>query len=144
MSEQSLPPVNHQMTITEVTALVQLFNSQLLEVERRLGEKMDGNSAAAAERWARHDAELQTNTARIVARFEKIEEAMLTVEKALEQHLDGHHDEDLVMDARLRPVRSGAQWLIANYKNIAILLIGLLGFFAVAADILSRYLGGAP
>jgi hypothetical protein len=32
--------------------------------------------------------------------------------------------------------------VLVNRRDILILLFGLLGFFAVAADLLSRYFGG--
>jgi hypothetical protein len=70
---------------------------------------------------------------------------ILVVQRDLDSHLlvaNAHFDReqksDIAMDARVRPLR----WVLVNRRDILILLFGLLGFFAVAADLLSRYFGG--
>jgi hypothetical protein len=115
--------------------------------------RLDALERGETTRWRLHDEELERNRKTITTKFEKIENELaaeiVRVEKALEAHLvvaNAHfareRDEDLVMDGRVRPIRTGVAWLVANYKNIVILLIGILGFIAVAADIAARYLGG--
>lgn len=125
-TQEGLPTNGGQMSVTEVTGLVQLFNNQLLAMEGRLAAKMDENSRAAAERWARHDQELEANTKRIVARFEKLEAAILVVEKTLEAHLDREHEEDLITEARVKPVKTVFGWLWSHWRDLLLLFIGLV------------------
>jgi len=134
---------NGSMSVTEVTGLVQLFNNQLLATEGRLFAKMDDNSRREAERWVKHDQELSDNRVSIVIRFEKMEKSILLVEESLQRHLDREREEQIVVNARVQPVKNVFMWMVVNWKNVAILLIGLLGFAAVAADIIARYLGGS-
>jgi hypothetical protein len=121
-----------------IAALGALVNASTATIMARLEE----NSRGATERWRLNDERVADDARRSEARVEKIEKSILVVQRALEMHLDGHHDEAVVMDGRVRPLKNGVAWMVANYKNIVILLIGLLGFFAVAADLASRYLGG--
>lgn len=118
----SLSPATPGMSITEVTALVQLFNNQLSAMEIRLSQKMDENSARATERWAKHDAELEVNSKRVVARFEKMESAILTIEKSLEAHLDREHEARLVTEARVKPVKTFAEYVAKNWKTIMLII----------------------
>lgn len=114
-------PSNGSMSVTEVTGLVQLFNNQLLAMEGRLVAKMDDNSRLASERWVRHDQELEANTRRIVKRFEEIEKSILVIETTLESHLKKEHDEELVVQARVRPVVTVAQYVAKNWRTIALI-----------------------
>lgn len=114
------------MSVTEVTGLVNLINTQLALMEGRLSAKMDDNSRLATERWIKHDQELATNTKRIVERFEEIEGSLLTVERALEAHLDKEHDEEVAMEARVKPVKSIAGWFWKNWRDLLLLFIGLV------------------
>jgi len=110
------------MTATEITGLVNLFNGMMIAMEGRLIAKLDENSRGAADRWAKHDRDLETNTARVIARFEKMESAILTVEKTLEAHLDREHEENLIMEARVRPVKTFAEYLSRNWKTIFLII----------------------
>lgn len=121
-----LPEGTGTMTVSEVTGLVNLFNNQLALMEGRLVNKMDDNSRLASERWVRHDAELDRNTKRIVARFEAIEGSILTIEKTLNAHLDKEHDEEIATEARVKPVKNVAGWFWRNWRDLLLLFIGLV------------------
>lgn len=124
--DYTLPESTGTMTVSEVTGLVNLFNSQLALMEGRLVNKMDDNSRLASERWVKHDAELDKNTKRIVARFESIEGSILVIERTLNDHLDKEHDDEVAMEARVRPVKSVAGWFWRNWRDLLLLFIGLV------------------
>jgi len=130
------------MTASEVATLVSLFQTMLDRTERNILDRLDENSRGANARWTKHDEELDRNREAIAGKF-------LAMEKRLDDHLviaNAHftreHDDDLVMQARVRPVQIGVAWAANHWKDIVILSVGVVGLFAVAADIASRYLGG--
>ena len=137
----SLSPATPGMSITEVTALVQLFNNQLSAMEIRLSQKMDENSARATERWVKHDLELETNTKRVVARFEKLEGVLCTVEKALEAHLDREREEDIANDARIKPIRMSISWVWLYRKDILLFIIFVMAALAAGGEWFGRIIG---
>ena len=120
------PSANGILTATDVTALVSLMSGMLDRMESRIIARLDDNSRLAAERWQKHDAELAANTTRVVKRFEAIESELLTVSNCLKGHLEREHDEDIATAARVRPVKTVLGWAIANWKNIALLVIAVL------------------
>ena len=139
MSEEPIP-------ITDLTALVTLFNSQLLAVEGRLTALLDRNANLETERWAKHDAQhlndYNNAAGRITQRFERIERAIEASELKLEVLIAKDREEDIVFQSRVRPVRTGLVWAADHWKDIALLIVAGIGLFAVAADVLNRYLTG--
>jgi hypothetical protein len=132
------------MTVTEVTGLVNLFNGMLLSMEGRLIDKMDDNSRLAAERWAKHDAELSANTKRVVERFEKTEAAILVLEESLSVHLRREHDEDIANEARVKPVKTVVGFLWAHWRDLVLLFIGLFALMTFLVDAFGHVLGIGP
>jgi hypothetical protein len=131
-------------SIGDAASLIAAVATLVAGSTQTIMSRLDENARGATERWRLHDEQLADNTRRVVARFEALERGLTTTEQALRQHLDAQHDEDLVMQARVRPVRIGVAWMVAHWKDVAILVVAVLGLFAVTADILSRYLGGTP
>ena len=127
------------LSAAEVTALVGLFQGMLSGTENRILAAMADNSRMAGERWAKHDAELAANTVRVTNRFAQIDSQLQTTATALQAYLDREHDDDVRMDARIRPLRGSFGWLWANRKDIALLGIGIL---ALANILLDGVLGG--
>jgi hypothetical protein len=126
------------LTVVETTGLLALLHTMLGEMERRLVERLEANALAATDRWKLHEEAEQRD-------HKSLLDMILVVQRDLDSHLivaDAHFEReqrsDIAMDARVRPLR----WVLVNRRDILILLFGLLGFFAVAADLLSRYLGG--
>ena len=126
------------LTVVETTGLLALLHTMLGDMERRLVERLEANALAATDRWKLHEeAESREHKSLL--------DMILVVQRDLDAHLivaNAHFDReqrsDIAMDARVKPLR----WVLVNRRDILILLFGLLGFFAVAADLLSRYLGG--
>lgn len=129
------------MSASEVLHLVTLFNTSLGAMEKRLGDKMDENSAAAKDRWTVHDKQLAENTLRVITRFELVEASQKATNATLLEHLDRERIEEERTDARVRPVKIGMAWVVANWRTVALFLFVMLGWFAVTADLVARYLG---
>jgi len=127
------------LTVVETTGLLALLHTMLGDMERRLVERLEANALAATDRWKLHEeAESREHKSLL--------DMILVVQRDLDSHLlvaNAHFQReqksDIAMDARVRPLR----WVLVNRRDILILLFGLLGFFAVAADLAARYLGGA-
>jgi len=127
------------LTVVETTGLLALLHTMLGDMERRLVERLEANALGATDRWKLHEeAESREHKSLL--------DMILVVQRDLDSHLlvaNAHFQReqksDIAMDARVRPLR----WVLVNRRDILILLFGLLGFFAVAADLAARYLGGA-
>lgn len=133
-------PINEvtdqRWTGSDVLGIITVFERMLLAMEARLVAKMDDNSQAAAERWARHDRELEASTARMEERFQKVEHNLLTVETLLEGHLQKDREEDLVSAARVAPVKTTFTWLWSHWRDLVLVAIGLIALVnAVRLDL---------
>ena len=137
----AVPPHPVALTAPEITALIGLFQGMLDRTERNILDRLDENSRGATMRWTKHDDELAANTRRITVRFEKVENAIDVTTKALEAHLDREHDEDIRMDARIRPIRGSIAWVWQQRRDIVIVLIGLGVFATFLVEAFGRALG---
>jgi hypothetical protein len=140
-------------TVVEATSLIAAVAALVSSSTATIMARLDALERGEMTRWQLHDEELERNRTAITAKFEKIENELaaeiIRIEKDLaahmviaNQHFQREHDDTIRMDARVRPVRIGFAWAASHWKDIAILLIGILGFLAVAADLAARYLGG--
>lgn len=121
-----------------------LINSMLQAMEYRILQRLDQNSLAATERWAKHDAELAANTKRVVDRFEKLELALEATNQSVREHHQREHEKQLVVDARIRPIRGSIAWLWLHWRDIVLLLIGLIALGTFVADAIGHGLGVNP
>jgi len=152
------PPVVNGNPVVEASSLIAAVAALIAGSTATIMARLDALERSETTRWRLHDEELERNRATITAKFEKIETELaaeiVRVEKALEAHLvlanihfAREHDDDLVMQGRVRPLKAGIAWIGANYKNALIALFAvlgfLLGFAAIVADLASRYLGGS-
>ena len=137
----AIPPHPVALSSAEITGLIGLFQTMLDRTERNILDRLDANAAGASERWAKHDAELDANTKRITARFEAVESAIATTTQALKVHLDREHEEDVRMDARIRPIRGSLGWLWAHWRDIVLLVIGLIAAGTFVVEAFGRALG---
>jgi hypothetical protein len=120
------------LTATDVTALVTLMSGMLDRMEGRIIGRLDDNAQGAAERWERHDKELAANTKRITDRFMVIEAALDEHLQVANIHFAKEHDSEIATEARVKPVRTAAGWLWANWKTIVLILFALLGVLGLA------------
>jgi anti-sigma-K factor RskA len=132
------------LSAAEVTALVGLFQGMLMGTESRILAAMADNSRAAAERWAKHDAELAANTERVTKRFAELDSRLETTAAALKSYLDREHDDDIRMDARIRPIRGSIGWLWAHWRDVVLLTIGLIALGTFLVDFFGHTFGLQP
>lgn len=141
MSDEQTPePQSRQssdnMSVAEVTGLVNLFTSMLATSTAQIIARIDANSSAESERWRKHDAELDRNREQAVARFLKVENALDQHLQVANAHFTKEHDEDLVMDARIRPVRVSLAYVAGHWKTVLLILLSVLGLMGVWLDVI--------
>lgn len=104
--------------------------------------RIDAMERSENDRWRLHDEELERNRTTVTSKFLKIEAQLDAHIKIANDRWAKEHDDDVRMDARVRPVQIGVAWAVNHWKDIVILLVGIVGLLAIAADVVSRYLGG--
>ena len=124
------------MSVAEVTGLVNLFTSMLATSTAQIIARIDANSSAESERWRKHDAELDRNREQVVERFLKVENALDRHLQVANAHFTKEHDEDLVMDARVRPVRVSLAYVAGHWKTVLLVLLSVLGLMGVWLDVI--------
>lgn len=154
MDEDGLPvPVNGQLSVSDVMGLVRLFNDSLLAMETRLGAKMDDNSRAASDRWTKHDRDNERVLADIEKRFAKMEaefcKQTASIAGDLKAHVavaqerwDKEHDEELILDARLTPVKGAFAYLRRNWKTILLVIVSILAVLGFSVSTFQNILSG--
>ena len=124
------PQPNGRLSPADVTALVDLMAGMLDRMEARIIGRLDDNSRLASERWVKHDTELVANTKRVVDRFVLIETALDADIAVLEAHLAHERDEQLIHEARVKPVRMSIGYAEKHWRTIAlwaVMILTLLG-----------------
>ena len=134
-------PAATSVSAAGVTSLVALFQTMLLATEKRILDAMAENSHAAADRWKKHDDELERNTQRVTERFVALDARLQTTADALAAHLDAERVEDIRMDARIRPIRGSIAWLWIHWRDVVLLTIGLIALGTFLIDALSHTFG---
>jgi len=105
--------------------------------------RIDAMERSENDRWRLHDEELERNRTTVTTKFLKIEAQLDAHIKIANDRWAKEHDDDVRMDARIRPLRGSIAWLWTQRRDIVIVLVGIIGLLAIAADIAARYLGGA-
>ena len=142
MSDQ--PAVVNGNTVVEATGLIAAVATLVSSSTATIMARLDAIERGEMDRWRQHDEELARNRLAIAAKFLTVEERLDAHMVVANAHFGRQHDDDIAMDARVRPVRIAVAWAASHWKDLAILAVAVLGLFAVTADILSRYLGGPP
>ena len=123
-------------TDASAIGLLNVFERMLLAMESRLVAKMDDNARSASERWVRHD-ELQRERDKLSDdRFALVERNLQEhVEKA-RQYMQSRHDAEVRSAARVKPVLTAAQYVVANWRSMALLvLVALVILGYVSGDV---------
>lgn len=115
------------MSARDVTALVHLFVSMLQEVKKDLLSALENNSRGAQERWEKHEKEHADLAERLDCHIEEAQKRW----KADDQ-------EEERFDARVEPIKAFLQWLRYNWKDILLLIIGLLALIGFSTETLER------
>src|SRR5512141_878430 len=128
-----VPPVEPgTMTVSEVTSLVTLFNGMLLAMEGRLARKIEDMAQVSRDRWARHDLDLDRERALMLARFERIE-------KVVNDHISQEHEEEIILEARVRPVKNVFSYLAKNWRTVLLIIVSVLALIDVSAMDLAKW-----
>lgn len=145
MSEE-LPTENGvpRWVASDVLGVINVFERMLLAMEARLVAKMDDNSRLATERWAAHDRDLEANTKRIVERFARIEADFIELEKELREHLRKEEREDIAAEARVKPLKGMVAWFWRNWRDVVLLLIGIVAASTFIIDAVGHFTSGTP
>jgi hypothetical protein len=101
----------------------------------QLGEDLAANSAAAKERWAKHEVEHAKEREDLCQRWEShIAEA--------ERRWLIEDQENVKFDARVQPVRATIQWVWSYRKDIIIIILAVLTLLGLSSTWLPQQLGG--
>jgi hypothetical protein len=118
-----IDPPDGSMPARDVTSLVTLFVSMLAQTKGEILHALTVNSDAASARWAAHEREVAGHLARLD-----------NLEIAVAAHLAKEERADLVMDARVRPLRFIGGRLVAHWRDIVILVVALLTLVGIGTE----------
>lgn len=125
MTDEPVTDHPSQMNGNEITVLSVVLN-QMTVMESRLLARMDSNARAAKDRWTSHDEQ-----------HGEWEKSLKALSHRLDDHLRDEEKKDLVLDARLGPIRTGMYWASREWRTVLIILL-LIGNF------LSRFVHFEP
>jgi hypothetical protein len=104
------------MTVVDATAILTLFEQMLLAMETRFIARDEDTRRLEAGRW----------------------EAHLHEHTVIDTHLREVHEDELVVQARVRPVRNTFVWLADHWRDVVLLAIGLVALATLITDRLLR------
>ena len=128
------------VSMDAVTSLVHAFAEMVRTSTGALSAQISANAEAGQQRWAVFEPTLE--------RWKEATEARLVLlEGSVHEHHKAAEQAQIARDARVKPVLSTVQWLVANWpKALAVMfaiMFSILGFLAILSDLAARYLGGA-
>jgi hypothetical protein len=141
MTEEIVPEVSPRWSASDVLGVINVFERMLLAMEARLVSKMDDHNKLESDRWATHDAKLIENEKKIVARFERLENDILAMEATLESHLKREERQDIEAEARIKPLKGVIAWFWRNWRDLVLLLIGIVALGTFLVESYGRVIG---
>jgi hypothetical protein len=103
-------------TVSDALGVLDVFERMLLAMEARLIQKIIDSNQTTSDR------------------FERLEKNLAIVEAALNLHLKEVEREDIVMAARVEPVKQTFGWLWIHWRDLALLAISLLAVATLLAE----------
>lgn len=128
------PQING-MSAGEVLQIISMFREMLTATEGRILSAMGEHSKTEATLWAKHDAQLASDSKKIIDRFERIEHDLEVLTLAVGDHHRLEHEAKLIMEARVRPIRGSIAWIWANRRDIIIIVIGIIAASTFMLDL---------
>jgi hypothetical protein len=114
------------VSLDAVTTLVHSFSLMVQAMKGDLLREMERNAEMGKERWQRWEDDFkayrESNDARVTALEGSVHE----------HHTKAEHDK-LASEARVKPVLTTLQWLVAHWKDLAILALFLATAFVELA-----------
>jgi hypothetical protein len=133
MTDQTQPSNGNGLSGGDMLALVAHITGLLSEMEGRIMGRLDSNAAGASERWSDHEKkhakEQAENTKQVCDRFIKIETALDAHIRQANEYFAKQHDEEVALQARVRPVKTLAGWLAVNWKSVLLAVLAIAGIF---------------
>jgi hypothetical protein len=129
----STPPSNGT-SVADAASLIAAVATLVAGSTSTIMARLDENARGASERWRIHDLELERNRETITAKFLKIEKALDEHIVIANAHFAREHDQDLVMRARVQPVRSGVAWIVANWKTVGLVVALVIGWVLLGVE----------
>ncbi len=114
-------------SVGAISALIQSFVSMVGGMEGRLADQIRENAAASKERWGRWEGEFNSYK---VATDRRVE----IVEVQLRDHLQRKHDDDLILQSRIKPVQTTVGWLVRNWRTVLLLIVSILAVLGFAGE----------
>ena len=124
-------PSTQGVTLDAVTTLVHSFGMMVTAMEARITTQIQNNAVASKERWGRWETEFKEYRTATDRRIE-------ILEVRLDGHLRKEEREDLIIDARIRPLRTTAGLLAAHWRTLAIVVLSIAALAGVGVDLLQR------
>jgi hypothetical protein len=112
VSSSPPPPIVTVASSADPMQIVAILMSQLTELERRIGGKIDTNAQSALKRWDHHAIEHST-----------LSDAVGELKRQFDDHVRVEREEDLIHDARLAPMKRLALLAAREWRTIAIALL---------------------
>jgi len=136
------PPPGSALTGTDMLSLIARIDDMLGKMEGRIMDRLGDNASAAAERWKLHDIASERTISGIRAEVAILRADLIEHLRIANLHFDKEEHDQIILDARVKPVKTTVQWLVSNWPKVLALLFGILGFLALLGDWAERYLGG--
>jgi len=132
----STPPVvgGNGTGVAEAANLIAAVATLVSGSTSTIMARLDENSRGATERWRQHDAELERNREAITAKFIKLEKALDDHIVIASVHFARQHDDDLVMRARVQPVRTAGAWIVANWKTVGLIAALIISWVLLGVE----------
>lgn len=128
--QRDTPVVN----LDAVTTLIHSFASMMTAMEARITDQIKDNATASKERWSRWEQEFRdyrTATDRRIA----------TLEDSVHAHHTKEHEEEIRLEARVKPIKGTVAWFWRNWRDLLIIAIGLMAFAAAFGEWFGRIFG---
>jgi len=123
------------VAIDAVATLVHSFAAMVSAMKSDIIREMTFNAEASKERWTRWERD-----------FEKYQEATDRRIGLLEASVHDHHSQaekaKIAREAQIKPVRSVFSWLWDHWRDLVLLVIGVMAALTFTAELIARVIGG--
>jgi hypothetical protein len=142
MSGEPDPPIDldvHQnggsrptASLDAITTLIHSFALMIQGVEQRITERISANADASKDRWERWETDFRD--------YRKgIEKRLTLLEASVHDHAEEARQAKIAREAKIRPIRALGLFLVLHWRDILILLIGILALMGFTEATLERF-----
>lgn len=125
----------------DMLALITHMSNLLGEMEGRIMDRLSDNAKGATERWKEHDRKAEHEMGLVREEIGLVRadlNAHLVVANA---HFKKEEKAEIANEARVKPVLTVAQWIVKNWKSIALAILalaGILGWAGLETHVLTQ------